>query len=334
MYSFQKLLIIAEIGSVHDGSFGNACKLVELAAECGASAVKFQLHDPENETLIYAPNPPYFKGENRFQYFKRTSFSIEQLKKLKQLANKLKLKFIVSPFSIQAAKKLNKIGVDGFKIASGELSNHPMLNFISGTKKYIFLSTGMSNWKEINDAMKIFRENKKKLTIFQCTSQYPCEPKNVGINILEELKKYKCDIGLSDHTEGYAASISAIANGCNVIEKHITFSKKMYGSDAKHSMEPQDFKIFCKEIKESYLINNSKVNKDNLNHLKKMRLIFQKSIYIAKDLKKGSKLSLECMAFLKPGNGILASDYKKIVGKTINKNLKKNHRLRMKDFIK
>jgi sialic acid synthase SpsE len=99
-------------------------------------------------------------------------------------------------------------------------------------------------------------------------------------------------------------------------------------------MEPQDFKIFCKEIKESYLINNSKVNKDNLNYLKKMRLIFQKSIYIAKDIKKGSKLSLESMAFLKPGNGILASDYKKIVGKIINKNLKKNHRLRMKDFIK
>jgi N-acetylneuraminate synthase len=334
MYSFKKLLIIAEIGSVHDGSIGNACKLVEVAAECGASAVKFQLHDPENETLIDAPNPPYFKGESRFQYFKRTSFSIEQLNKLKKLANKLKLKFIVSPFSIQAAKKLNKIDIDGFKIASGELSNFPMLNFISRTQKRIFLSTGMSNWKEINDAIKIFKKNKKKLTIFQCTSQYPCVPRNVGINVLEELKKYNCDIGLSDHTEGYAASISAIAKGCNVIEKHITFSKKMYGSDAKHSMEPQDFKIFCKELKEAYLINSTTLNKDNLNYLKKMRLIFQKSIYTSKDIKKGSKLTLECIAFLKPGDGILASDYKKVVGKIINKNLKKNYKLTMKDFIK
>jgi N-acetylneuraminate synthase len=192
----------------------------------------------------------------------------------------------------------------------------------------------MSNWKEINDAIKIFKKNKKKLTIFQCTSQYPCVPRNVGINVLEELKKYNCDIGLSDHTEGYAASISAIAKGCNVIEKHITFSKKMYGSDAKHSMEPQDFKIFCKELKEAYLINSTTLNKDNLNYLKKMRFIFQKSIYTSKDIKKGSKLTLECIAFLKPGDGILASDYKKVVGKIINKNLKKNYKLTMKDFIK
>ena len=180
MYNIKNLLIIAEIGSVHDGSLGNACKLIEVAAECGASAVKFQLHDPENETLIDAPNPAYFKAENRYEYFKRTSFSTEQLTTLKKLANKLKLKFIVSPFSIQAAKNLNKIGIDGFKIASGELSNHPMLNFISRTNKKIFLSTGMSNWEEISNAVKIFKKNKKKLTIFQCTSQYPCAPKNVG----------------------------------------------------------------------------------------------------------------------------------------------------------
>jgi len=334
MRNFKKLLIIAEIGSVHDGSFGNACKLVELSSECGATAVKFQLHDPENETSVNAPNPPYFKQENRFQYFKRTSFSTEELEKLKKLANKLKLEFIVSPFSIQAAKSLNKIGIDGFKIASGELSNHPMLNYISTTKKKIYLSTGMSNWKEIDDAVKIFTKNKKKLTIFQCTSQYPCEPKNLGINVLDELKKYKCEVGLSDHSEGYSASISAIAKGCNVIEKHITFSKKMYGSDAKHSMEPESFKIFCKELKEAYIINNVIVNKNNISHLKKMRSIFQKSIYTAKNLKKGSRVSFECMAFLKPGNGIPASDYKKIIGKKIIKKLRKNHKFKLKDFIK
>ena len=151
---------------------------------------------------------------------------------------------------------------------------------------------------------------------------------------MEKLKKYKCDIGLSDHTEGYSASISAIAKGCNVIEKHITFSKKMYGSDAKHSMEPENFKLFCKELKEAYLMNNAKVNKDNLNNLKKMRLIFQKSIYMAKNLEKGSKLTMESLSFLKPGNGIPASDYKQVVGKIINKNVKKNYRLQMKDFVK
>jgi len=330
MQNPNELMIIAEIGSVHDGSFGNACKLIEMAKECGANAVKFQLHDAENETIYNAPNPEYFKSENRYNYFQRTSFNYKQLVELKKLSKKLKLQFIVSPFSIQAAQLLNKINIDGFKIASGEVNNDPLLIEISKYKKRVYLSSGMSSFSEIDHAIKFF--DKKNLVLFQCTSEYPCSAENVGLNVLEKFKKYKCTLGLSDHTLGIAAAISAIARGAKVIEKHVTFSKKMYGSDARHSMEPHEFKIFCKEIKDAFIMNNTIFNKNDLRQFNKMRFIFQKSIYIKKDLKLGTKLAFDHLSFKKPGGGIPSTNYKKIIGKKIKKNMKKNYKLKLTDL--
>jgi N,N'-diacetyllegionaminate synthase len=329
---FKKLFLIAEIGSVHDGSFGNAFKLIQVAKDCGASAVKFQLHDAENETLKNAPNPKYFRSEKRYSYFQRTAFDFEQMNKLKKFANKLKLKFIVSPFSIEAAKMLKKINIDGYKIASGEVTNHPLLNTISSFNKNIYLSTGMSTYKEINNAVKILKT--KKLTLMQCTSQYPCPVDKVGLNVLEKFKKYNCYMGFSDHTLGFSGAISFIANGVSVIEKHITFSKLMYGSDAKHSMEPNEFRNFAKETNDAFTIYQSLIDKNNIFYLRSMRKTFQKSIYIKKNITKGDTLSLENLSFKKPDLGISASNYKKIIGKKILRNLKKDHKLSFKDFNK
>ena len=330
MKRLKKLLIIAEIGSVHDGSLGNALKLIEVAKNCGASAVKFQLHDADNETLKNAPNPKYFTTESRYNYFQRTAFSFEQLIKLKKFANNLKLRFIVSPFSIQAAEILKKINIDGYKIASGEVTNHPLLKKISSFNKAIYLSTGMSTYKEIDNAIKIF--NKKNLTLMQCTSQYPCPVQMVGLNVLEKFKKYNCLMGFSDHTLGLAAAISFISNGVSVIEKHITFSKQMYGSDAKHSMEPIEFKKFVRETNDAFSIYESFVDKNNISNLKIMRKTFQKSIYLKKNLIKGDILNLKNLSFKKPDTGISASFYSKIIGKKILRNLKKDHKLTFKDI--
>jgi N-acetylneuraminate synthase len=128
-------LIISEFGSVHDGSFGNACKLIEAAAQAGADVVKFQTHIPEAESLADAPSPVYFKGEPRFEYFKRTSFSKNQWIELKNVCNSNGVKFLSSPFSIEAVYLLEDIGVDLYKIPSGEVTNTPMLEVISQTKK-------------------------------------------------------------------------------------------------------------------------------------------------------------------------------------------------------
>jgi N-acetylneuraminate synthase len=332
MSQIKNLYIIAEIGSVHDGSFGNACKLIELAADSGANAVKFQTHFGDAESLDSAQRPFHFKKEDRISYFDRTKFSFEQYIKFIALSKKKRIDFLSSPFSIEAFNFLEKLNLSTYKIPSGEITNHPLLEQIAKKRKKIFLSTGMSNWKQIDDAVNILKNN--KITLLQCTSMYPCSLKKVGINVIQEMKnKYNLPVGFSDHTTGFVAAIGAVFSGAVVIEKHITFSRLMYGSDAFNSLEPSEFKIFCRNLREAFEIKNSKVNKNDITWLNRTKKIFEKSIVTSKRVTRFSKIKLSDLAFKKPGDGISASQYKKILGKKFIKNLKKNHKLTKNDFL-
>ena len=214
----MKIFIIAEAGSVHDGSFGNAKNLCKLAKKCGANAVKFQLHFSEEETLRNAPSPKHFKSENRFKYFERTSFTFEQWKKLKNYCKKIKIDFFVSIFSEKALEFVKKLKLKYVKIPSGEVTNLPLLKKISQTKLKVILSTGMSNFAEIDEAIKILG---KKTILMQCTSEYPTQNKRVGLNVITDfLKRYKgIQTGFSDHTNLIAPAIGAIMLGSKYIEK-------------------------------------------------------------------------------------------------------------------
>jgi N-acetylneuraminate synthase len=329
MLKFKKPMLVAEIGSVHDGSFGNAKKLIELAAKSGADAVKFQTHIADAESILDAPSPRYFRSESRVDYFKRTGFTLKQWIELKSLAKKFKVNFISSPFSLEAVDFLEKVGISIYKIPSGEVTNLPMLKKISKLKKTVFLSSGMSNWKELDEAVSIFK-NKCDLVIFQCSSMYPCKSKNVGLNVLNLIKKrYKCKVGFSDHTLGFAAPIAAATLGAIVIEKHFTFSKHMYGSDAIHSMEPNEFKDLSDSLKEVWKIIINPVNKNDLRPYLNMKKVFEKNIVFSKKLKIGTKLKLSHLAFKKTGSGVSASKYKSIVGKKLLINSKVDQILKM-----
>ncbi len=313
--------IIAEIGSVHDGSFGNACKLIEAAAESGADIVKFQTHIANEETLINAPSPSYFSVEDRFSYFERTSFSIDQWKKLKKVASDNNLSFLSSPFSIKAVDLLESIEIDAYKIASGEVTNLPLLEKIASTNKEIFLSTGMSNFEEIDQALKILKTN-KPLTVMQCSSIYPCPPEKVGINVIEIMKSKYFDfakIGFSDHTLGFAAGIAAVVKGAEVIEKHLTLSNRMYGSDAANAMEVEEFKFFVKMIRETSIIKNSIIDKDDLTDYREMKNIFEKSIVASRKIPEGKSIQIDDLNFKKPGTGINANKYKDLINLKTNK---------------
>lgn len=324
----EEIFIIAEVGSVHDGSLGNAKNLIKVAKECGANAVKFQTHIAEEETLKDALNPSYFKDENRYDYFQRTSFSKDQLKELKNYARKIGIIFFSSPFSIKAFNLLNDLGVEFIKIPSGEVNNLPLLEKISKKKKTIFLSTGMSSWKEIDKAVSILKNN--KLIIMQCTSMYPCPLNKVGVNIFYEFnKRYKLPMGFSDHTEGNVAAIMALANGARYFEKHITLSKRMYGSDALNSQEPNEFKKYCKDLKEALIIQNNPSNKIISKYLKNMKIIFEKKIVLKKDMKKNSILTLKNLAFKKTKKGINSNKYENVIGKKLKIDMKKNSAIEM-----
>ena len=329
----EQNLIIAEIGSVHDGSFGNACKLVEAAAAAGADAAKFQTHIASAETLKDAPMPYYFKGEPRYEYFERTGFSVSQWKALKQVCQDNEVVFLSSPFSLEAVDLLEEVGVEAYKIPSGEVTNIPLLDRIAKTGNPAILSSGMNDWAELDAAMAALKLG-GPITILQCASAYPCPPERVGLNLIGEMKaRYGTTVGYSDHTLGFAASISAAALGATVIEKHFTFSKLMYGSDAVHSLEPAEFKVFCDAVRETWAMLAAPVNKDDVSAYKDMKLIFEKSTVAGRAIKAGSILTLEDLAFKKPGDGIPAADYKTVIGKTLKVDLPADHKFVEDDFV-
>lgn len=318
-FASQNHHIIAEIGSVHDGSLGNAGKLIELAASCGATAVKFQTHIAEAETLANAPAPSYFKAEPRMEYFRRTGFDRAGWQQLKDIADAAGIAFLSSPFSIEAVHLLEEIGMEAYKIPSGEVTNIPMLEEIAALGKPVLLSSGMSNWAELDAAVAVF-DGKCPFVVMQCSSAYPCPPEQVGLNVLAEMKqRYGTAIGFSDHTLGVAASMAAASLGAVVIEKHFTFSKHMYGSDAKHSMEPTEFSQFADGLNAIWAMLSNPVDKDDISPYGDMKDIFQKSIVAAADLTAGTRLEAAHLAFKKPGTGIPASRYGEILGRILNR---------------
>ena len=191
----------------------------------------------------------------------------------------------------------------------------------------------MSSWKEIDFAIKLLKKN--KVILMQCTSLYPCPDKSVGLNVITEMKKrYGKDLsyGFSDHTFGSEAAICSIVYGAKYIEKHITFSKEMYGSDAKFAMEPNEFKLFCKSINKSKKIIFNKVNKDNLKPFAKMKKIFEKNIVAKKNIKKGSVIKFTDLEFKKSKTGIKAFNYNSVLGLTAKKTIFKGKLINYNDL--
>lgn len=326
--------LIAEIGSVHDGSFGNACKLIELAARCGANVVKFQTHISSAETLRNAPSPTYFSGEPRYEYFERTAFTPMQWKELYKECRHHRVEFLSSPFSLSAVDLLETIGAKFYKVPSGEVSNLPLLERLASLGKPVLLSSGMSSWSEIDKAVEILSD-KVELNIMQCTSSYPCPPERAGLNVLAEMRKrYGSGValGFSDHTAGIAAGTAAAALGATAIEKHLTFSKAMYGSDASKALEPPEFELYCRSVREVWTILSHPVDKDNIKPFYEMKKVFEKSVVSAVPITSGSLIRTEDLDFKKPGDGIPAANYETLIGRRVRFNLPADHKFSLDDF--
>jgi len=308
--------VVAEIGMTHDGSFGLAVKLTEAAIDSGAHVIKYQWHIAEAETTRAAPTPPYFTNEKRFDYFNRTQFSVDQFRSLADLCRGNNVIPCVSVFSIESVHCAQEAGFDIIKIPSGEVTNIPMLRVVRETGLPVILSSGMSNWDELDQAVDTLG-NKKNLCILQCTSMYPTPAAKVGLNIIGELRRrYNTSVGLSDHTLTGATAVAAVALGVTVIEKHFTISKLLYGPDARFSLDPDEFKRLVNDVQYVSCAINSSVNKDDIGHFSEMKQVFQKSIVAKTAIKKGEVLTMDNLAFKKPGTGIPASRVDNILGKT------------------
>lgn len=333
MMEVPKRLIIAEAGSVHDGSFGNACALIDMAADAGANVVKFQTHLAAAETLRDAPMPSYFKDEPRYDYFERTGFSKKQWIELKQRCEKHGVLFLSSPFSEAAVDLLEEIGADLYKVPSGEVTNVFLLERLVATQKAVILSSGMSDWAELDGAVKVL-SGCPRLIVLQCSSVYPCPDERVGLNVISEMaRRYKREAGLSDHTLGMAAAVAAAALGATAVEKHVTFSRLMYGSDARHSMEPGDFKQFCDALKSVWSMLDHPVDKSDVEAYREMKHIFEKTVVAAHDLPAGSILKRADLLAKKAGGGIPTAQYEQMLGRELAHAVKADHKFSWDDLV-
>jgi N,N'-diacetyllegionaminate synthase len=306
--------VIAEAGMNHDGSLGNAIRLAEVAAECGADGIKFQLHDASAETTRDAPSPPYFQHESRWEYFERTAFTDDQWAGLKAACDAAGIEFLCSVFSLEAVDRLERVGVARYKVGSGEVTNVDLIRRVAATGKPVLLTSGMSSWAELDRAVEAAGSD---VTVLQCTSAYPTLPEQVGLNVLAELRdRYAKPVGFSDHTVGNYAAFAAVALGAVVVEKHFALSKELYGPDAALSMEPDDLEDLVEGIRDIEAMLASPVDKDDLEPFGEMKRVFEKSVVSVSNIPAGATIAREMLAAKKPGTGIPAARIAEVVGRT------------------
>ena len=227
-------LIIGEVAQAHDGSLGMAHAFIDAIANAGADAVKFQTHMAAEESTGSETWRINFSRQDatRYDYWKRMEFTEEQWHGLKKHADNRGLKFLSSPFSVEAVELLLRVGVPAWKVASGEVSDAQMFERLVSTGLPILLSTGMSPLSEIDAAVERVKARRVPLTVLQCTSAYPCPPEKVGLNLIPFFRdRYGCDVGLSDHSGTIYPGLAAATLNIQVLEVHVTLSREMFGPD-------------------------------------------------------------------------------------------------------
>tara|TARA_B100000035_G_scaffold293469_1_gene282938 strand:+ start:485 stop:1537 length:1053 start_codon:yes stop_codon:yes gene_type:complete len=334
----KKPYLVAEAGVNHECSINTATKMIKLAKLGGADAIKFQYY--KAETIASKKSPAYWdtkkeKSKNQFQLFKKYDhFNISDFKILKKECKKNKIDFMCTPFDVNGAKEINKL-VDIFKISSSDITNYPLIKEISKFKKPIILSTGASNLDEIKEAIKLIKKFHNKIILLHCVLNYPTKNHNAFLGLINILKnKFKnIPIGYSDHTfENFNLNIlTAWISGAVVIEKHFTHNKKLPGNDHYHSA---DFKDLINLNKDFTQVINSMQNDINkkLKIEKKSRLNARRSIYTTRNLKKNHRIQLKDIMCKRPAVGLHPKYFDKIIGKKIKKSKKEDTPIYMKDF--
>ncbi len=324
----QACTVIAEVAQAHDGSLGLAHAYIDAAALAGADAVKFQTHIAEAESSSLEPWRTKFstQDDSRFDYWRRMEFSPEQWHGLKRHADEAGLMFLSSPFSLEAVGLLKSVGVAGWKVASGEITNLPMLEEMAKAGGPVLLSTGMSPFTEIDRAVEVARRHGSPLAVFQCTTQYPSPPEAIGLNVLGELRaRYNSAVGLSDHSGTVFPSLAAATQGIEVIEVHLTLSREMFGPDVVASVTCEELATLCRGVRFIECMQASPVDKTQVAAAAApLREIFLKSVVPTRDLAAGSVIEPTDITTKKPGTGIPASDFDTVIGRVLARGVKKD----------
>lgn len=331
----EKPFIIAEVAQSHDGSLGMAHAFIDAISNSGADAVKFQTHIAEFESTPSDEWRIKFSDQDatRYDYWKRMEFSKDEWSSLKRHAEELGLIFLSSPFSIQAAEMLQSINMEAWKIPSGEIFNLELINKIAQYKKPLLISTGLSKLDEISSIVDLCKSKNLDFALFQCTSNYPNNIENIGINIMQQYDRlFDCPVGLSDHSASIYPSLLAMSLGASLIEVHVTFDKKMFGPDVSSSIDFSELKIISEAASKFYTILQNPVDKDTMSEsLSSIKKLFTKSIVLKNDTKTGTVITNDMLIMKKPGYGLSFEMIDSIIGKKLKKDMDKDTLLTIDD---
>jgi N-acetylneuraminate synthase len=320
--SGEPAFIIAEAGVNHNGSLATAKRLIDRAAAIGADAVKFQTFRAESLVTRTAEKSEYQKKndpctKSQFEMLKKLELSTSQFEKLSEHAGRRGILFLSTAFDPESLDFLSGLDLPAFKIPSGEITNTPYLRKVAGAKKPVLLSTGMSTLAEVKAAIGILRKNgSPKIILLHCTSSYPAPFASVNLRVLDTFrKKFRLPVGYSDHTEGIAVPVAAVALGSCVIEKHFTLDKAMEGPDHRASLDPSEFAGMVTAIRQVEQAMGSPVKQPDAVELSNRSLV-RKSIVAGQNIRKGAVITETMLAMKRPGTGLGPDLVDRVVGRT------------------
>lgn len=334
----NKCFIIAEAGVNHNGCIDRALEMIKVAASAGADAIKFQTFTAENLVTQSAKTADYQKNnsgcDNQYQMLKKLELKESDYPRLIEESVKNNIEFMSTPFDEEALDMLVSLGMKRIKVPSGELTNLPFLKKIASKNLPIILSTGMADLHEIEEAVQVINDERKKqgfvdtltnhLTILHCTSNYPCEPDHANLRAITTIKKQLAlPVGYSDHTLGIDIAVVCIGLEVCVYEKHFTLDKTLSGPDHQASLSPPELNEMIKKIRFAERTMGSFEKKPSNSELE-IRKIVRKSVAINKDKKAGQPVNAEDIHFLRPGTGIEPKHSDTILGRILKNDAKKN----------
>ena len=329
--------IIAEAGVNHNGDINVAKKLVEMAASCGADAIKFQAFKANECTGEYAKLCEYQKRNTDYASQKEMVQNLElpfsDFSLLKKYAQQLGIDFIATPDGLDSLKCLLDLEIPMLKISSTDVTNLPFLKEVALSGKKLILSTGMSTLGEVENAVNVIKSNgNEKIILMHCTTSYPTEIEDVNIRAMKTMKEaFGLPVGYSDHTLTNEAAISAVTLGAVCIEKHITLDQNMQGPDHQASMEPKSFRQYVKSIRNTEKLLGDGIKKPTRKELEIMKDV-RRSVLASREIKAGTVLEADMLCIKRPGDGISPLDLDKIVGMKVNRNINKEEKICWSDL--
>jgi N,N'-diacetyllegionaminate synthase len=336
------VLIIAEAGVNHNGNIQKAKELVDTAKNAGADIIKFQTFKAEKLVSKSAQKAQY-QAENtndrdnsQFTMLKKLELSVTEHLELIEYCEKKRIRYLSTGFDEESLDQLDQQGVPFFKIPSGEITNKPYLQHLAVKRKPVILSTGMSDIKEIGEALKTLTckgLSKDQITILHCNTGYPTPMKDVNLRAMLTIQDtFNVKVGLSDHTLGIEVPIAAVALGATVIEKHFTLSRTMQGPDHKASLEPDELIEMVIAIRNIEMALSGDGHKIPTPSEKPNIPVVRRSIHYSKNLKKGHSLSMKDIIMKRPGDGISPMEYEKFLGMILKTDVCKDQKLAWGDL--